>query len=144
MNMTKSYNECTNEELLNFNHANFIKVFEWYTKTPKGNIYQDKRIHRFETERLDPLWNGVLASNHAEDTDEAIKLQLEYYKSKDKLGMMWYLFPSTQPPDMKERLESYGFTNINPLASPFFISKNCLLNRFHFSPAAISSSRVHP
>jgi len=111
--MTKSYSECTTEELLNFNHTNFIKLFEWYTKTPKGNVYQDNRIRRFETERPDPLWNGVLASNHTEDqADEAIKQQLEYYKSKDKLGMMWYTYPSTQPTDMNERLESHGFTNI--------------------------------
>lgn len=111
--MTKDYASLSKEELIEINKENFCKIFEWYTNSPKGSKYQDGKLRRFETERPDPLWNGVLASNHTEDeADEAIKQQLEYYKSKGKLGMMWYTYPSTQPTNMNEKLESLGFTSI--------------------------------
>ncbi|MFX0199810.1 MAG: hypothetical protein ACFFCW_27115 [Candidatus Hodarchaeota archaeon] len=111
--MTKDYNSYTKKELLELNMNNFCKLFEWYTNSPRGSKYQDHRIRRFETERPDPLWNGVLTSNHMEyEVDEAIKQQLEYYKSKGKLGMMWYTYPSTQPANMNKKLESHGFNNI--------------------------------
>ncbi|MHA1522580.1 MAG: hypothetical protein ACTSRK_20620 [Promethearchaeota archaeon] len=113
--MPKSYSECTTEELVDFNQENCSKFFEWYAKTPKGNTFQDNCIRKFETERPDPLWNGVLASNHPKNqADEAIKQQLEYHKSKEKLGMSWLTFPTIQPTDMNERLGSHGFTNIAP------------------------------
>lgn len=119
--MIDDYDSCTKEELIEFNINNFGVLYEWYTDSPGASKHQDHRVRRFETELPGPLWNGVLTSNHMEhEVDEAIKQELEYYKSKDKFGMMWFTYPSTQPTNMNEKLESQGFTNLvqsSPLMS---------------------------
>ena len=96
--MTKDYTSYSKAELVELNKENFCRLFEWYTNSLNGHKYQDNKIRWFETERPDPIWNGILSSNHADDeVEEAIKQQLQYFNSKDKQGMMWYTYQSTQP-----------------------------------------------
>ena len=115
--MSKDYDSYSKEELIELNKVNLGNLFEWYVTSPSGAKYQDSKIRRFETNVPDPVWNGILASNHTEqEIDQAIKQQLEYFKSKGKLGIMWYTYPSTRPSNINEILESHGFVNINPQA----------------------------
>lgn len=110
----KSYGECTTEELFNFNHTNFIKFFEWYTKTPKGNMYQNDRILRYETEITGPLWYGILTTScKEEEADDLIEEQMNYFHSKGYPGFMWYVISSTNPPNMSEKLEAHDFSKID-------------------------------
>jgi len=114
--MTKDYASYTREELVEFNKENYCQAFEWYTNTQNGNTYRDDKIRRFETSVPDPLWNGVLSSNHNEDEmEETIEEQLQYYNSKEKQGMMWYTYQSTKPANINQALDSKGF---KPLGNP--------------------------
>jgi len=108
--MTNDYKSYSKEELVELNKENYNQLFEWYTNTPTGKTYRDEKIRRFETSVPDPIWNGVLSSNHNEnEIEEAIEEQLAYFNSKNKHGMMWYTYQTEKPPYNNQILESKGF-----------------------------------
>jgi ribosomal protein S18 acetylase RimI-like enzyme len=111
--MIESYNELSREELVKYNHANFIKMREWYTNTPRGNMYRNDNVLRYETEVPGPLWSGILMSSCNEDeADSLIEKHVEYFCSKGLLGFMWYVVPSTNPRTMGDKLEAQGFSKV--------------------------------
>lgn len=111
--MANSYNELTRERLVTYNHANLVRLFEWYTKTPRGNMYRNDNVLRYETEIPGPLWSGILMSSCTEDeTDALIEKHMEYFRSRGHLGFMWYILPSTNPSNMSSKLEAKGFSKI--------------------------------
>jgi GNAT superfamily N-acetyltransferase len=109
--MINSYNELTREELVRYNHANFIKMWEWYTKTPRGNMYRDDNVLRYETGIPGPLWSGILMSS-CNDDEAALLIEkhMEYFRSAGLLGFMWYVVPSTNPRTMGDKLEEQEFS----------------------------------
>lgn len=107
--MFKSYNELNSEELFNYNFTNFVNLFESY----RGNIQRDDDVLRCKTEIPGAYWSGILKSNCTEDeADVLIEKQLEYFRSRGHSGFMWYVLPSTNPKNMKSRLEAQGFLKI--------------------------------
>lgn len=111
--MVESYNELTREELVKYNHANFIKYREWYTRTPRGNMYRDDNVLRYESEVPGPKWSGILMSSCNEDeADSLIEKHMEYFCSKGLLGFMWYVVPSTNPRTMGDKLEAQEFSKV--------------------------------
>jgi GNAT superfamily N-acetyltransferase len=57
-----------------------------------------------------PLCNGVLRVNFSpEEADRKITETLDYFKSR-QLPMTWFVFPSSQPADLGERLVAHGLT----------------------------------
>jgi len=118
--MMRLYNELTRDELVTYNRENFVKLYEWYAQTPRGNIYRNKNVLKHETEIPGPAWSGILMSHCTDDeVDALIEKHKEYFHSKGHSGFSWHVWPSTNPKDMSNRLEDHGFSKIasEPLMS---------------------------
>jgi GNAT superfamily N-acetyltransferase len=100
----------TKEELIAATEANFIAYFEGFACLPRIEFYRDPEFTRFLA--YGAPGNSILWANlDLTRLDEKIEEIAGYFKSRVN-DFMWHVLPSSQPPELRQRLPEHGLKKI--------------------------------
>lgn len=91
--------------------ANFLDAFKGFDSYPAFHLHSSPQMVWFDTPEIPyPLPNGVMRANLAAgDADAEIDRVSRHFQAH-KLPALWWLWPSSKPDDLADRLVAHGWT----------------------------------
>jgi ribosomal protein S18 acetylase RimI-like enzyme len=102
------------EELVRELEENLWETWAIFGCGPGCSLHETEGLLWFETPIPIIPYNGVLRSRLQADVDQTIDSIVEHFAQK-KAQFMWILHPSSIPSDLRDRLQSRGLMDVEPV-----------------------------